>query len=296
MPPGRARCSGGMATSPPQDDTEVDVVHAPRDVVGDLYHELLGAPWSLTLLAIAFMLLALNVGFALVYVVTGGIANAEHGSFADAFFFSVQTLGTIGYGAMYPQSRAAHLVVTVESIVALVAVALATGIVFTKFSMPVARLEFSRNIAVYRQDGVRTLAIRVANQRRNFIVEAQVRVTFIRAETTAEGVFLYRMYDLDLVRDRSSAMGRSWTILHRMDGRSPLRDATEESIRGTEVELQVAVIGLDGTTFQTLHARHRYLPEEFRFGVRFADMLSQKSDGRLELDYARLHDTVPAPI
>ena len=91
-------------------------------------------------------------------------------------------------------------------------------------------------------------------------------------------------------------MGRSWTILHRMDGRSPLRDATEESIRGTDVELQVAVIGLDGTTFQTLHARHRYLPEEFRFGVRFADMLSQKSDGRLELDYARLHDTVPAPI
>src|SRR6266446_3619800 len=259
---------GRMATSPPlpQDDTGIDVVHAPRDVLGDLYHELLGAPWSLTLLVIAVMLLALNVAFALVYVVTGGIANAEHGSFADAFFFSVQTLGTIGYGAMYPQSRAAHLVVTVESIVALVAVALATGIVFTKFSMPVARLEFSRNIAVYRQDGVRTLAIRVANQRRNFIVE----------ETTEEGVFLYRMYDLDLVRDRSSAMGRSWTILHRMAEKSPLRDATEDSIRGADVELQVAVNGLDGTTFQTLHARHRYLPEEFRFGVRFADMLSQK--------------------
>jgi inward rectifier potassium channel len=81
-----------------------------------------------------------------------------------------------------------------------------------------------------------------------------------------------------------------------MDGKSPLRDATEESMRGADVELQVAVVGLDGTTFQTLHARHRYLPEEFRFGERFADMLSQKPDGRLQLDYARLHDTVPAPV
>jgi len=289
---------GRMATSPalPQDDSGIDVVHAPRDVVGDLYHELLGAPWSLTLLFIAATLLALNVVFALMYLVTGGIANARHGSFADAFFFSVQTLGTIGYGAMYPQSGAAHLVVTAESIVALVAVALATGIVFTKFSMPVARLEFSRNIVIYLQDGVRTLGIRVANRRRNFIVEARVRVTFIRAETTKEGVFLYRMYDLDLVRDRSSAMGRSWTILHRMDGKSPLRDATEESMRGADIEIQVAVIGFDGTTFQTVHARRRYLPEEFRFGVRFADMLSQKPDGRLQLDYARLHDTVPAPV
>src|SRR5258705_10669533 len=131
---------GRMAPSPPLDDSGVDVVHAPRDVLGDLYHELVGAPWSLTLLAIAAALLALNVGFALVYVVTGGIANARHGSFADAFFFSVQTLGTIGYGAMYPQSRAAHLVGTGEAIVARGAVALATGIGFHKFPMPLARL------------------------------------------------------------------------------------------------------------------------------------------------------------
>ena len=294
MLPGRAML--GRMASPPQDDTGIDVVNAPRDVWGDLYHELLGMPWPLTLLAIGAMWLAINFAFALVFVVTGGIANARHGSFADAFFFSVQTLGTIGYGTMYPQSMAAHLAVTAESIVALVVVSLATGIVFTKFSMPVARLEFARNVVVSRQDGVRTLAIRVANRRGNFIVEAQVRVTLVRAETTQEGLFLYRMYDLALVRDRSAALGRSWMILHRIDADSPLRDATEESIRGTDMELQVAVVGLDGTTFQTLHSRYRYLPEDFRFGRRFADMLSPKSDGRLQLDYTKLHDTVPAPI
>ena len=283
-----------MAASLPQDDTGIDVVNAPHDLWGDLYHQLLRAPWWLTLVCIAFMVLAINVVFALVYVVTGGIANARHGSFADAFFFSVETVGTIGYGAMYPQSTAAHLAVTAESIVSLVAVALATGIVFTKFSMPVAKLEFARNVVVDVKDGVPTLALRVANRRGNFIVEAQVRVTFVRAETTKEGVFFYRLYDLRLVRDRTSALGRSWTVLHRIDGESPLRDLTPESMKGADIELSVGIAGIDGTTFQTLHARHRYLPEEFRFGVRYADMLTPKPDGRVELDYSKLHDTVPA--
>lgn len=283
-----------MADLLPQDDTGIDVVNAPRDFWGDLYHELLRAPWWVALASIAAAVLAINVLFALVYVVTGGIANARHGSFADAFFFSVQTVGTIGYGAMYPQSLAAHLAVTAESIVSLVALAVATGIVFTKFSMPVAKLEFARDVVLYVQDGVRTLALRVANRRGNFIVEAQVRLTFVRAETTREGVFFYRLYDLRLVRDRSSALGRSWTVLHRIDEDSPLRELTPDSIRGADVELDVGVTGIDGTTSQTLHARHRYLPEEFRFGARYADMLTPKPDGRIELDYAKLHDTLPA--
>ncbi len=276
------------------DDTGIDVIHAPQDVWGDLYHELLRAPWWVTLLSIAVGVLAVNVLFALVFVLTGGIANARHGSFADAFFFSVQTLGTIGYGAMYPQSFAAHLAVTAESIVSLVAVGLATGLIFTKFAIPVARLEFARNAVIYVQDGVRTLGIRVANRRGNFIVEANVRVTLVRAETTPEGLFFYRLYDLSLERNHSNAIGRSWLILHRVDGKSPLRDWTAESLRDADLEVQVAITGIDGTTSQTLHGRHRYLPEDLRLGMRFADMLSQKPDGRIELDYAKLHHLAKA--
>jgi len=284
-----------MASPAPQDDTGIDVVNAPTDVWGDVYHELLRAPWLLTLLAIAGMVVAIDVVFAVAYLLTGGIANARPGSFADAFFFSVQTLGTIGYGAMYPQSTAAQIVVTVESIASLVAVALATGVVFTKFSIPVAKLEFARSVAIYLQDGVRTLGIRLANRRGNFIVEARVRVTFIRAETTREGIFFYRQHDLPLVRDRSSVMGRSWLVLHRITEGSPLANLTPESLRGADVELHISVNGTDGTTYQTMHGLHRYLPEDFRFGERFADMLTPKPDGRVELDYKRLHDTVRAP-
>jgi inward rectifier potassium channel len=126
------------------------------------------------------------------------------------------------------------------------------------------------------------------------VVEASVRVTLVRAETTREGLFFYRLYDLPLARDRSNAIGRSWLILHRVDDDSPLRDWTAETLRDADVEIQVAITGIDGTTSQTLHARHRYLPEDLRLGMRYADMLSARPDGRIELDYAKLHDLLPA--
>src|SRR4051812_31681814 len=203
-----------MATQQPEPDSGIDVVNAPQDLWGDLYHTLLRSPWRVTIAAIAGLVLAVNVVFACVFLITGGIANARHGSFADAFFFSVQTVGTIGYGAMYPQTPAAHVAVTIESIVALLVAAISTGIVFTKFSIPRARLEFAHEACVYVNDGALTLAVRLANTRGNFIIDAQVRITMSRLERTREGVEFYRLHDLRLVRDRSPALGRSWQVQH----------------------------------------------------------------------------------
>jgi len=279
---------------PPADDSGVDIVNAPQDLTGDLYYVLLRAPWWVTLAAIAALVLAVNVFFALVFLITGGVANARAGSFADAFFFSVQTVGTVGYGAMYPVSAAANVAVTAETVIGLIVAAISTGLVFSKFAMPTAKLEFAHNAVFFQNDGVPTMAIRLANTRGNFIVDAQVRVSLIRAETSREGLFLYKIYDLRLLRDRSQALGRSWLVMHPIEPGSPLHGATAESLRGKDVEINVFVIGLDGTSSQTIHGRHRYLPEDLRFGARYADMLSEKPDGRLQLDYSRLHDVTPA--
>src|ERR1051326_7076857 len=137
---------------PPQDDVGIDVVNAPQDLLGDLYHVLLRAPWSMTLGAIAGLVLAVNFAFALLFLLVGGIHGARPGSFTDAFFFSVQTVGTIGYGAMYPETLAAHLGVTLESIVALIVAAIATGLVFSKFAVPRAKLEFAHNAVIFRHE------------------------------------------------------------------------------------------------------------------------------------------------
>ena len=285
-----------MARKPPADDNGIEVVHAPHDFFGDLYHTLLRASWWVTMAVIAGMVLSVNFTFALFFLWTGGVAGARAGSFRDAFFFSVQTAGTIGYGAMYPISTAAHLLVTIESIAALVVAAVATGLVFSKFSIPRARLEFAHQACVFRYDGQPTLALRLSNTRSNYIVEAQVRLTLTRAETTQEGVPFYRLYDLRLLRDRSPALGRSWQVMHPIGADSPLHGYDAAKTLATDLELIVSLTGIDGTSSQTIHGRHRYLPEQLRFGFRYADMLKAKPDGRVELDYAMLHEITPAPL
>ena len=272
----------------------VEVINAPSSLLGDLYHQLLRASWGATAASVAALFLGTNVVFALLYLAVGGVANARPGSFADAFFFSVQTLGTIGYGTMYPASPAAHLVVTAEALAALAVSAIATGLVFAKFSMPTARLAFSREATVFTLDGARTLAFRVANERGNYVVEAQVRVSLVRNERSAEGVSLYRMYDLQLVRDRSPALGRSWTVLHRIDAASPLHGATPGSLERDEAELIVTILGIDGTSAQNIHGRHSYEAKDLRFGKRHADMLRPLPGGRIQLDYAAFHDLIDA--
>jgi inward rectifier potassium channel len=285
-----------MAKSPPADDAGIDVIHAPQDWFGDLYHTLLRSPWWVALAWIAALVLAVNVLFACVYVMTGGIANARPGSFADAFFFSVQTLGTIGYGYMYPQSSSAQLAMSIESIAALMVAAVITGLVFAKFSVPRARLEFAHAACVHNYEGKRTLALRLANTRGNYIIEARVNVTLSRLETTVEGVPFYKLYDLRLLRDRSPALGRSWQVMHPIDDHSPLHGADAESLGRQEAELIVSVTGIDGTSSQTVHGRHTYDGAQLKFGFRFADMLRPKPDGRLELDYAKLHEVTPAAL
>ncbi len=267
----------------------------PQNLSGDIFHLLLRAPLWMTVVALCGTFLTVNLFFTFAFALSGGIANARHGSLEDAFFFSVQTLGTIGYGTMYPVSRAANLIVTVESLVAMVLGALITGVVFARFSIPHARVAFSKKISFFLMDGEPTLAFRVGNERQNAIVEAQIRVSIFRTEKTREGQTYYRMYDLELVRDRTPALGRTWTVLHRLNAKSPLFEPSPKKMKDEEIELVVSVVGIDGTSAQTIHARHRYDGErDVAFAQRPADMLTTEANGQVVADYALFHETVDA--
>src|SRR5205814_1714381 len=177
---------------------QIRVIGDRRAPLRDFYHALLRLPWAATIGVIAGSFLAVNAIFALGFVLTGGVANARAGSFADAFFFSAQTMGTIGYGAMYPHSTAANSLVVAEAIAGLTLTALGTGLVFSKFSRSTARVAFTREAVISPVNGVPTLMFRTSNQRGNQIVDAQIRVVLSRTDRTAEGATFYRMYDLAL--------------------------------------------------------------------------------------------------
>jgi inward rectifier potassium channel len=272
---------------------EIRIIGAKRPGLRDIYHGLLRVPWWAVLLTIASGYLALNLVFATFYVATGGIANARAGSYADAFFFSVQTMGTIGYGAMYPVTRLANAVVVVESVAGLVATALATGLVFARFSQTRGRVVFSSRVAIAPMDGVPTLMIRLGNERRNQIVDAMIRLTLSRTTRTHEGVVVYKSDELKLVRSRASALARSWMILHRIDADSPLHGMDPETMAAAEAELTCDLAGTDDTSLQPVHARRTWMHGSIVWGARLADVLSETPDGHMLLDLHRFHELTP---
>jgi len=264
-----------------------------RRLFDDLYHHLLSAPWPRLVATVAGFYLVANALFALAYLAQPeDIENARPGSFIDAFFFSVQTMATIGYGKLVPHTGFANVLVTAEVLVGLFGVAMVTGLMFAKFSRPTARVLFSRRAVVAPQDGVPCLMFRMANARGNNIVHAEVRVVLVREETTREGDRMRRFHELDLVRPRSLLFALSWTAIHPITEASPLRGATPATLAAAEAEIVVSLTGYDENLAQTIHARHRYQPDDVVWGARFADVLIREPGGARRIDYARFHDVV----
>jgi inward rectifier potassium channel len=279
----------------PGADYEIRIVGDRTSVLRDFYHLLLRRRWWVTLAVISGTFLAANAIFALVFLIVGGVGGAQPGSFRDAFFFSVETMGTIGYGAMFPQSVGANVVMAIESVTGLTLTALATGLVFAKFSRSTARMVFSRHAVVSNVGGVPTLMFRLGNQRGNQIVDAQMRVVMIRTETLPEGGTFYRMLDLPLTRQRALSLSRSWNALHVIDGQSPLQGENAQTLVEKEIEMQILVVGLDDITMQTVHAQHRYFAKDILWDHKLADVLSETPDGHLLLDLRRFHDVESLP-
>ena len=260
----------------------------------DLYHNLLILPWPIFLVVLAFVYLGLNIFFALLYLLDGdAIANARPGAFADAFFFSVETLSTISYGQMSPATLYGHIVTTGEALVGLMLIAVAAGLMFARFSRPTARVLFSKVAVIAPHDGVPTLTLRLANVRRNQILEAQVSVTLVRDERTAEGEWMRRFYDLRLARHRSPIFAMTFTVMHEIDPTSPLSKATPSSLAAESAEIVVTVLGIDEVTVQPVYARASYLAHEVLWNRRFVDVFTQTEAGRLAIDYRLFHDTEP---
>jgi len=264
----------------------------------DLYHFVLAQSWPRFFLLTGLMFVATNLLFALFYwAVPGSVANARPGSFEDAFYFSVQTLATIGYGGMTPVTRYAHIVVTFEAFMGVLAVALITGITFTRFARPSVRVLFSNRVVLAPRNGVPHLMFRMANWRRNRIVEARLGVVLLVTEVTREGEILRRQIDLPLVRDRTGVFFLTWTAMHRIDESSPFHGPNAlERLRATQAELFLALTGLDETIGQTIHARRQYSLNDIVTNVRFADVMSDEPDGTRVIDYSRFHDVVPLEI
>lgn len=259
----------------------------------DLYAFLLRARWPVVVLLAAFAFMALNTIFATLYWLSPGSIANWNGSFEHAFYFSVQTFASIGYGYMYSNSSWGNCVVVLQAFSSLFYIAWLTGIVFAKFARPHARVLFSDHALIETRDGKRTLTFRVANERGNDIVEASIRVSILKTEITTEGKRMRRFFDLDLARSSSPLFILTWQVFHVIDERSPLYGMSCDDLMADDVRLTIALTGLDGTFNQTIHARHMYWPDDVLEGHRFVDVLENHPDGTITMDFRKFHDVAP---
>jgi inward rectifier potassium channel len=272
---------------------EIVAVGLDRSPFHDVYHRLLTMSWRRFFALVFAGYLVVNAAFAAgYYAEIDGIENAGRGSFSDAFFFSVQTLATIGYGRMAPRSLLVNLLVTAEALLGILGLAVTTGLVYARFARPTAQVLFSKVAVVAPYEGVPSLMFRMANARGTQIVEARLKLALVRNETTREGEAVRRVHDLRLLRAEHAAFALSWTAIHPIDAASPLHGQDAAAMRATMSDLVVSLTGIEEGLAQTIHARYAYGPDDIAWGARFADILAPGPE-RSVIDYARFHDTEP---
>jgi inward rectifier potassium channel len=243
---------------------------------------------------VALLYLALNIGFAGLYLLGGDcIVNSKPGSFADAFFFSVQTFAGIGYGVLSPKTAYANYIVVIEAITGLLAIALLTGLSFARFSRPTAKVMFSKFAVVMPQNNLPTLMLRTANQRRNQILEAQVRLSLSRDEVTTDGHHIRRFYELQVLRSYNPTFSLSWTLMHPIDEQSPLYGFSAESLAESQSQIIVSLSGIDETVYQNVHARHTYGANNIIMNHQLVDIIHVVDERNRYVDLASFHHVVP---
>lgn len=261
------------------------------------YHYFLTMSWPRFFAYTIVVYLAANTVFASLYLMCGAnsLTGAEPtqmgGAFWRAFFFSVETIATIGYGNVTPSNFPAHLVMTAESLVGLLAFALGTGILFARFARPTAALMFSDRAVVAPYRGVHAFMFRVANARSNQLVELEAKVIFSRIDGE------HRRYDqLTLERSRVIFFPLSWTVVHPIDEKSPMFGMTAEDFKRSDAEIMILITGTDETFSQVVHARSSYKPEEIAVGHKFVNIYNPIGEnGIVSIDVRKLSNTEPAP-
>ncbi len=260
----------------------------------DAYQWLLSLRWPSFAGLVAAVYVTLNLLFAALYLGRSNcIAGMRSGSFSEAFFFSVQTLATVGYGHMYPQTLYGHVVTTIEIMSGVFLLAVMTGLIFVRFSRPIARIVFSKHVVIAPFNGRPTLMIRVGNLRQESMVEVEFRLMFTRDEPILEGDNFRHFYNLKLAFDRLIAWPAALTLRHTIDETSPLYGATAESLEAARAILIASVVGIDPVISASVQKQQDYSSADFRFDHRFVEIYNEQPDGKLAVDYGRLHETEP---
>jgi len=274
----------------------IHVHRLPLRLGHDIYYVCMTMSWPRFYLAIAMLFSMLNLLFATLYQLQAdSIANQFPQGFWGAFFFSVETLATVGYGDMHPQTVYAHIISMLEIFLGMMSLALVTGVTFARFSLPRSRIVFSRHPVIRQMDGQLSLMMRAANARQNVIVDAQAQLQVLFNTRSSEGTRMRRLHDLKLQRQHHPMFVLSWTLIHVIDDKSPLHGLGVDELADLKAGFVLSISGNDEITRQTMAARHVFEHDDIRWHYQYQDLLYTDEGGEDHVDFGLLHEIRPMP-
>ena len=250
-----------------------------------VFHFLVTTNWLTFNVIVILSYVLVNIFFGCIYWFIGideiGIAHdTDLEDFLESIYFSAQTFSTVGYGRANPGSHVANFVAFLEMLVGMMYLALAAGLLFARFSRPVAKIIFSKKavIAPYRQD--KGFMVRLANAKTNLLLDVGAKILLSITEEK-NGKPVRRYYDLDLEMNKINMLALSWTLVHPIDEESPLYGLTKQDLDRSDAEFVVMINGFNNTLSQQVHSRTSYKYYDVAWNVKFAPIFSNANDKAL---------------
>ncbi len=258
--------------------------------ITDPYRLAVTVSWPVFFTGLFVAEILLNVFFALLYIAEpGSIANARPGHFGDAFFFSIETLATVGYGTLSPATTWGHLVSAAEIMVGLAFTAIMTGLIFVRFSRPKPNVLFADNAVITTHDGKPTLMVRLAYARTGLVVGAEAHLYVVLLQRSREGHTFRFPHELKLARGRTPLFVLTWTLMHVIDEHSPLHGLDAENLRAEDIRLTITVQAREHALARDFFEVKTYGASEILFGMSYADTIVTSNDGQTRADIRRIH-------
>jgi len=262
--------------------------------LNDIYYYVIKSSWPTFLIVSALVYLLINLFFALLYYYSPAeILNAKPDSLWDAFIFSFQTSSTLGFGRLLPKSNLAHVIVILDTMMGIFYVAIMTGLAFSKFAKPSAKIIFSDKIILSTFDNIPTLMFRLANGRSTHIVDASLNVAVLLPYESKEGIKMRRFFKLPLIGNNNPTFSLSWTAMHQITKDSPLYNLNIEDYHLKKIIIFVSFTGIEDVLSQTIHSNHRFIHSQIIEAKNFADIMSQSEDhSTYTIDFNKFNDIV----
>lgn len=265
-------------------------------IFDDLYHRLLKASWTRFTLTLAMVYVLINLVFGAVYFFLGpegltGLKSTNKLDFAtETLFFSVQTFSTIGYGTISPTGLVQNIIVSIEAFIGLMSIGLMSGLFFVRFSRPSARVLFSKVALITSYMGKPCVMFRLANARRNQMLDAQIQLYCMMDVYSPEGTHIYKIFDLAVMRSKSPIFALSWMVIHFIDSDSPFHNLDIEEMKKKKFQMFALASGHDEIFNQTIRARMTYYPEDFVKNKFFVDIVNRTNEDEWTVDIEKISE------